>query len=195
MARDTRQPRLDEEESARPDESFLQRFHRRKTEARRQAPPPADPAEDVALPAAPVDGPPAKAELTDADMPPLDSLDAQSDYSGFLSAKVSETLRRAALRKLFHSSEFNVPDGLDDYAEDFTAFAALGDVVTADMRHRLAAEARRQAEAIGKSLVDEEAAPASAQEDRGSGTAMAVAEDAAADSEEGATPPPPNQTT
>ena len=31
-------------------------------------------------------------ELTDADMPPLETLDENSDYSGFFSPKVSETL-------------------------------------------------------------------------------------------------------
>ena len=63
--------------------------------------------------------------LGDADMPPLDSLGPESDYSGFLSPGVSEELRRLALRKLFHSPLFNVTDGLDDYDDDFTSFAVL----------------------------------------------------------------------
>jgi len=70
-------------------------------------------------------------------MPPLDSLSAESDFSAFLSPRVSESLRRLALRKLFHGDSFNVCDGLDDYAEDFTRFSGLGSVVTADMRHQL----------------------------------------------------------
>ena len=87
--------------------------------------------------------------LTDVDMPPLESLGENSDYSGFLSPGVSEGLRRRALRKLFTSAVFNVPDGLDDYDDDFTSFAALGDIVTADMRHQAEVEAERarQAEA------------------------------------------------
>ena len=44
-------------------------------------------------------------ERTDADMPPLESLSADSDFTGFLSPKVSESLRRAALRKLFHGDD------------------------------------------------------------------------------------------
>lgn len=75
--------------------------------------------------------------LTDADMPPIDSLDEDDDYSGFLSEGVSEALRQTALRRLFRSAKFNMTDGLDDYAEDFTAFAPLGDIVTADMKHRM----------------------------------------------------------
>ena len=85
--------------------------------------------------------------LTDEDMPSLESLDENSDYSGFLSSGVSEELRRRALRKLFSSAVFNIPDGLDDYDDDFTSFAALGDIVTADMRHQAEMEAERARQA------------------------------------------------
>ena len=85
--------------------------------------------------------------LTDEDMPPLDSLDENSDYSGFLSSGVSEALRRRALRKLFSSAVFNIPDGLDDYDDDFTSFAALGDIVTSDMKHQAEMEAERAKQA------------------------------------------------
>ncbi|MCU7930910.1 MAG: DUF3306 domain-containing protein [Candidatus Thiodiazotropha sp. (ex Codakia rugifera)] len=87
-----------------------------------------------------------KPHLTDADMPPLESLGEGSDYSGFLSPKVSEQLRQLALQKLFHSAAFNVCDGLDDYAEDFTSFEKLGEVMTADLRHRIEQEARKRRE-------------------------------------------------
>ena len=85
--------------------------------------------------------------LTDEDMPPLDALDEDSDYSGFLSPGVSEALRRRALRKLFSSAVFNIPDGLDDYDDDFTSFAALGDIVTSDMKHQAEVEAERARQA------------------------------------------------
>jgi hypothetical protein len=98
-------------------------------------------------------------------MPPLETLTADSDYSGFLSPKVSESLRRAALRRLFHGSAFNVIDELDDYAEDFTTFEALGDIVTADMRHQIEVEARKQAAAVKQALLDEEE-PVEAVEDQ-----------------------------
>ena len=81
--------------------------------------------------------------LADADMPPLESLHEDSDYSGFLSPGVSEGLRRRALRKLFMSAVFNVRDGLDDYDDDFTSFEPLGDVVTSDMKHQAEMEAER----------------------------------------------------
>ena len=88
--------------------------------------------------------------LTDEDMPSLDTLDENSDYSGFLSPGVSEALRRRALRKLFSSAVFNIPDGLDDYDyddDDFTSFAALGDIVTSDMKHQAEVEAERARQA------------------------------------------------
>lgn len=76
--------------------------------------------------------------LGDEEMPPIESLTEESDYSGFLSEKVSDALRQQALRKLFHSASFNVCDGLDDYADDFTSFAKLGSIITSDMRHQMA---------------------------------------------------------
>ncbi|TVO70735.1 DUF3306 domain-containing protein [Sedimenticola selenatireducens] len=76
--------------------------------------------------------------LSDEDMPPIESLTEASDYSVFFSEKVSEALRQQALRKLFHSASFNVCDGLDDYADDFTSFAKLGSIITSDMRHQMA---------------------------------------------------------
>lgn len=88
--------------------------------------------------------------LTDADMPPLETLNEGSDYTGFLSPKVSESLRKAALRKLFGSSGFNIRDGLDDYDEDFTQFAKLGDIITADMRHQMEMESRRRLEQLAE---------------------------------------------
>ena len=85
-----------------------------------------------------------QALLCDKDMPDLDSLDEDSDYSGFLSPGVSEELRKMALRKLFQGQGFNLCDGLDDYDEEFTSFEKLGDIVTADMRFQLQEEAKRK---------------------------------------------------
>jgi len=131
--------------------------------------------------------------LTDADMPPLDSLDEGSDYSGFLSPEVSEGLRRAALRKLFSSASFNICDGLDDYAEDFTSFEPLGDVVTWDMRAQQRREAERaaaEAEAIEAESDDGSESGAAAADEAAAGEADFAADDGAADdgaADEGAT--------
>ncbi len=82
----------------------------------------------------------------DEDMPPVDALDENSDVSDFFSPEVSEKLRKAALRKFFHSPAFNIVDGLDDYDDDFTSFPALGDIVTAEMRHRMQHQVRERQE-------------------------------------------------
>lgn len=106
--------------------------------------------------------------LTDEEMPPLESLTEESDYTGFLSPKVSDELRKLALRKLFHGSQFNICDGLDDYDEDFTKFAKLGDVITAEMRHRAELEAlkklQQQAVAEAEAPVVEEVPAGDAQQ-------------------------------
>lgn len=80
-------------------------------------------------------------EKTDTDMPPIESLDANSDYMQFLSPKVSERLRRAALRKLFHLPQYNVMDGLDTYIADCRNYTPLGDIITADMRYQMERQA------------------------------------------------------
>jgi hypothetical protein len=84
--------------------------------------------------------------LTDEDMPGLESLTAESDYTDFFSPGVSDALRKLALRKLFQGKDFNIRDGLDEYDEDYTRFEKLGDIVTSDMRHQLELEAQRKAE-------------------------------------------------
>ena len=85
-------------------------------------------------------------EKRDEDMPPLETIDGSSDVSEFFSPGVSETLRKAALRKLFHSPAFNIVDGLDDYDDDFTTFQTLGNIITADMRHQVEVEKEREKE-------------------------------------------------
>lgn len=94
-------------------------------------------------------------QLCDEDMPPIESLTEESDYSGFFSEKVSEALRQQALRKLFHGASFNVCDGLDDYAEDFTSFAKLGSIITSDMRHQMAVAKEKLESALKSESTDE----------------------------------------
>jgi hypothetical protein len=82
-------------------------------------------------------------ELTDADMPPIDTLTADSDFAPFLSPGVSDGLRQKALRILFRQPASNITDGLNDYDDDYTQFAGLGDCVTHEMKRML----RRELEA------------------------------------------------
>jgi hypothetical protein len=158
-------------------DAFLSRWTRRKRVARSGADPDAaqpetsDDAESLAR-AAPAAGdePPASGEgdapeLTDEDMPPVDSIDEDTDMSGFFSPKVSQAVKKAALRKFFHSPAFNIVDGLDDYDDDFTSFPALGDIITSDMRGQMEREAERARESMAKA--DEVVEPAPPEEAAG----------------------------
>lgn len=138
--------------SERDPANFLERWSRLKERAREEARSP-PPAAQVPEPAEPAQEPPAspvaaEEHPVEVKLPDLALLDGDSDYSAFLSPGVDLLLRRRALRKLFHSPKFNVLDGLDDYMGDFRNFEPLGDLVTADMRHRIEQAAQRLAESL-----------------------------------------------
>lgn len=93
-------------EDDRPGESFLGRWSRLKQETRTEeaaAPPPAPPARDEPKP----------------ELPPVESLQFESNFKDFLHPEVDEDLRRSALRKLFQDDYFNVIDPLDIYIDDY----------------------------------------------------------------------------
>jgi hypothetical protein len=94
--------------------------------------------------------------LTDADMPDIESLHEDSDFSLFMSPGVSDKLRNLALRKMFSAPVFNLRDGLDEYDEDYTSFEPLGDVITSDMKHQLELEAQKQLEQAEQKILHEE---------------------------------------
>ena len=54
------------------------------------------------------------------ELPPVDELTPQSDFSPFMHHKVDGDVRRAALKKLFSDPHFNVMDGLDTYVADYS---------------------------------------------------------------------------
>lgn len=114
-------------------ESFLGRWSRRKAEAKRGEEPP--PKSDTGVPVAKPDmpppgqpdpGPPATAEEIAA-LPPIESLTADSDITGFLRKGVPHALRNAALQRMWrldpairdfvgeardYSWDWNVPGGV-----------------------------------------------------------------------------------
>jgi hypothetical protein len=59
-------------------------------------------------------------EQKPAELPPVDSLTFESDFTAYLKANVEESVKRAALKKLLHDPRFNVMDGLDTYIDDYT---------------------------------------------------------------------------
>ncbi len=115
-------------ETASETDPFLARWSRRKQESREggqgeQAP--------LLAPGQEQEG------RADADLPAPESLEDDADFAAFLAPGVSDGLRRRALKRLFASPGFNVTDGLDDYAEDFSGFEALGELVTHEMRRMM----------------------------------------------------------
>jgi hypothetical protein len=54
------------------------------------------------------------------ELPALDSLTFESDFKAFMGAKVEQSVKRAALKKLFADPRFNVMDGLDVYIDDYS---------------------------------------------------------------------------
>ncbi len=108
------------------DETFLGRWSRRK-----QAPPEAARAEDHAVaevradderqasvhPQAMQHAEPAAAPT---DLPPVESLTRDADFTRFMRPDVPPRMKNAALRKLFTDPHFNVMDGLDIYIDDYT---------------------------------------------------------------------------
>jgi len=153
------------------EEGFLSRWSRRKTLSR-DGVELHEPADDddltavdseataqSALPdeAAPADEPP--------ELPPIETLDENSDYSVFMRAEVSPDLRRQALRKFFQSPKFNVSDGLNDYDLDYSKPEPLGDIVTAEMRRRLRHELEKLARLDAEDDNPEEVAAVAAHDD------------------------------
>lgn len=99
------------------DEPFVSRWSRLKTEAR-EAP---NVEEKPAQPA-----PPATAEENQPPaLPPVEQLTPESDFAPFMSAKVDEDTRRAALKKLFSDPHFNLPDPYEAYSGDWTGGEAI----------------------------------------------------------------------
>lgn len=107
-----------------PERFSLSRWSRRKHEAARGVVPAAEatPARVDALAASAAIAPavPGTDAQADAPLPPVESLTIESDFSAFMQPKVDEDVKRAALKKLFSDSRFNVMDGLDIYTGDYT---------------------------------------------------------------------------
>jgi Protein of unknown function (DUF3306) len=91
----------------------LARWSQRKLAAGERSQPAAPP--NVSAPAQPVPAAAATAEL-----PPVESLSFESDFTPFLRPGVDPTVQRAALKQLFRDTRFNVMDGLDVYIDDYT---------------------------------------------------------------------------
>lgn len=105
-------------------DTFLGRWSRLKSESKDSpapTPPPAEPSAE--------EQPPAELAEVVPELPPIESLTKESDFSAFLQAGVPEHLRRAALSKLWASDPlFTQPEVFDLHMGDYNA-QPLGEVV------------------------------------------------------------------
>jgi hypothetical protein len=135
----------------------LKRWSQRKLEAARKASapppdaaaatpgavaPPSDP--DMAARragAASAPSPPSPTPATAAEgaagpeLPPVDSLTIDSDFSLFLGPEVDPATRLLALKKLFRDPRFNVMDGLDVYIDDYSIPDPLAPELARQLAH------------------------------------------------------------
>lgn len=108
---------------------FLSRWSRRKLEAKEAKPPPAAPVAPLAADSPVSEGTAAETPTAaapgaaPAQLPSVDSLQGvASEYKDFLKPGVDETLKRAALKKLFSDPHFSFAsmDKLDIYIDDYS---------------------------------------------------------------------------
>ena len=112
----------------------LARWSRRKLEAARDTTPPV--ATAPAAPAPTVTGAPATP--APIELPPVESLTFDSDFTAFLRPEVDADLKRAALKQLFRDPRFNVMDGLDTYIDDYTKADPIPSDMLAGLLQRFA---------------------------------------------------------
>lgn len=135
-----------------PEEPFFKRWARRKAEAR--APGEAAPPPVATKPEVPAEQE-AAAASEPVELPPLESLGEDSDYSAFLAPGVDPALRRQALRQLFRAPKYQVIDSLDPFRADFSNYTGLGDIVTADMRYHAERLLKKELEAADQDAPEE----------------------------------------
>ncbi len=131
---------------------FLSRWSRRKLGREVEAPRESEPMEaPVAAEAAasevrdddPIDARTGKrrSELSDEDMPDVETLSPDADVSMFFGGQVSQSLRMRALAKVFSNPKYNVWCECAEYAEDYNAFLPMGDIVPHDLKQAIVREA------------------------------------------------------
>jgi hypothetical protein len=98
----------------------LARWSRRKLAAALETAPPAASSPTAASPSPTVASPTAAVPASAVELPPVESLTFDSDFTAFLKPGIDPAVKRAALKQLFRDPRFNVMDGLDTYIDDYT---------------------------------------------------------------------------
>jgi hypothetical protein len=169
----------------------LRRWSARKLEAARgaEAPTPAAAAPGVearAGDAAMATGAPAPraAPVVTPELPPVETLTFESDFTAFLQPKVAESIKQQALKKLFADPRFNVMDGLDVYIDDYSIPSPLEPELIEQLVHARFTlnppRTRVNAQGHVEDVPPEELPPADAPEAEATGAA-AVAQEGTSD--------------
>jgi hypothetical protein len=82
-----------------------------------------------------VEKPPVAPAVVAEELPSIESLTMESDFTGFFRAKVDEKLRRAALKKMLRDPHFNVMDGLDVYIDDYSLPDPIPETMLSKLEH------------------------------------------------------------
>jgi len=105
-------------------EAFLKRWSRLKQDAAKEQ-----------ITKANAKSEPKAQDVAKSKLPPIEKLDFNSDFSGYMDSKIEESLRRTALKKLFDDPHFHFEnmDKLDIYIDDYS----IADPIPPDMLARL----------------------------------------------------------
>src|SRR5947208_1646967 len=112
----------------------LSRWSRRKLAAAAEAPAPA-PASAPAVVPAPATAPGVLTPSAALELPPVESLTFDSDFTAFLQPGVDDKVKRAALKQLFRDPRFNIMDGLDTYIDDYTKADPIPEELVRKLAH------------------------------------------------------------
>jgi hypothetical protein len=113
----------------------LSRWSRRKLAAAAEAPAPTPASAPAVLPA-PATAPGVPTPSAALELPPVESLTFDSDFTAFLQPGVDDKVKRAALKQLFRDPRFNIMDGLDTYIDDYTKADPIPPDIVADLLQR-----------------------------------------------------------
>lgn len=144
-----------------PGRFSLRRWSQRKLDVARAEPQPSPQAREPAAatvtgsPTPALAGPRAGGALETAapampattELPPIESLTIESDFTPFFKPQVDQAVQRAALKQLFRDPRFNVMDGLDTYIGDYTQPDPIPGAMLAKLMERRVSFALPAAEA------------------------------------------------
>lgn len=113
-------------------EDFFSRWSKKNAETRTAM---KDEPADASLPEFRAPAAPVEKDKKLPTMEDVAHLTPEADFSAFMARGVDETVKRAAVKKLFSDPHFNVMDGLDVYIDDYNSFEALTPDILASLNH------------------------------------------------------------